>query len=74
MIGRTNAGGGGKQIKMVSGNVTVYQRSGELIATIDFDPLMIFTSSPYGMYTSSGSDTSSKRDKISFRQKTDDNF
>ena len=42
LTGRVNVGGGGT-LKIVSGSVSVPQTSGQLITTVDFTPLVIFT-------------------------------
>lgn len=74
MVGRTNAGGGGGGVKMVSGSAYITQAKNTLIATVDFTPLVIYTDSDYSMYTSSGSSTSAIESMCSYREKATDSF
>lgn len=71
MIGRTNVSGGGGNLKLVSGTVSLSQTSTSVITTIDFKPLFIVTYS-YTMYSPSGERYTDIQAGISYRASADD--
>lgn len=72
MIGRTNAGGGGGgSLKIATGSTYVDQQRNQLLVTIDFDPVMIFTNTGT-MYSSSGMLMTVNGYHISYRASKDD--
>ncbi|MGN0800719.1 MAG: hypothetical protein ACI4NU_09865 [Christensenellales bacterium] len=74
MVGRTNAGGGGGgSLKVVSGNVSLSQKTTSVIAAIDFKPLEIITY-VYRMYSSAGAIESETSPAVSYRASVDDAF
>lgn len=71
IVGMVNAGVGGGSLKTAAGSTYVSQYANQLLVTIDFVPLMIFTNTG-NMYSSTGTLNTVNGYHISYRASKDD--